>query len=383
MKSVQLSHLTKYGLLLAIAFALPKCGILVDEDRVVVATIGDRNITTGELRHAIATIPPEERPSIQTRGDVRMALQEFIDREIKTMLADGLVQEAKIDMPVEEAAQYFFATNPDVPDIRSVTDPAILGMTTDYELDAIKEQLSQSIERTRRKLLNERAMDYYVQAAAASGSLTITNEQWTREFERNRDKLFNPARAKVRVIFVPATSPTAQSDAAQVRTRLGAGESYDTLATELMAARKGAAMATTLTDQGRTGRFAEFWQYVMQAQAGAVIGPLFIPGMAAQGPNTQAMPPSFMVCILDQLFPPKEQSFEEAKQFLAPSVLYVEARKKLRQEYAAIIVDKNLPDPSIAAAGMGGGGPIKKIETQQQPQQHAPTEQPGHEGHQH
>ena len=358
------------AVLIGIAWAGLGCGIIADKDRIQVAKIGPRVITRGDLRQAIRMLPPDEKPSIRTRGDVRSALTHYVDRQIKTMEAKSLEHDGKISVSEDQAAQYYFARHPEEASVYHLNDPAQLGMTKE-DLKSAKQGVKEAIERTRQKLLNEQAMRYLIVQAYKSGSVKVSDEEWKKEYNIQKSKLVHPMKDHIVGLAVHANSKQAQKDAAEIRRRLDKGAKVDDIAKDFVPDNRAGKIDVTVVNDGRDKTFASFWREAASAQEGDVVGPVYIPASRRMIPNgrggkqVRQIPPMFLICKIVKITPESPMTLKEAKPELAASILYVHMLKQLRQKFDVKLYENNLWDPSIENVSQNAG-PVKERQNQQQ-----------------
>lgn len=339
--------------LLIVLLGAAGCGLIADTDRLTIAEIGEREITRGDLRMAIREMPPATKPLIRTKGDVRRALENYIDQEIKLDYALDLEAEGKINVPQEIAERVYFMNNRETVDVRQIQDPGLLGMNQ-QELEAAKAEMQEKIEEMRLDMLREEAMRYRVQQAMATGSIEISQEEYARAYRARKDNLMFPRKAEVTGIVFPASRSESQTLAAEVRRRLEDGEPLDELIDEYDE-KGGVPIETMIPEDSGMPQFRSFWQEAEGQGAGAIIGPVFVEASQTQTTNAQGepqqsrTPASFMVARIERIIQPQQKTLEEAKPDLAPAILYTKVVEQLREEYDVEIAkyEENFPDPSV------------------------------------
>ena len=326
------------------------CGLIADKDRIKVAKIGDRFITRGDLNLVIRSLPEEERPIIDTQGDVLIALQDYIDRELKTMAAEQLEAEGKIHVPREQAAAQFDATHPEF--LMQMSNPADYGLT-EADVRYQEEEREIQIDRTHQKMLGEQAVYRLVQEAVTDGTMVVTDEEFAEEYEIRRFELLNFEQTAFRGLYFPDRNPESIAMAAQVVNRLKAGESMDVLAAEYTERGGGVLDAALMNDPELGDKVKAFWEQASRAVEGSVIGPVFISGWKRQivdvrGRVTEELlPDAYLVCLIIEYTPESQKSFEDAKAELEVQILYAKMMARLRERNGVEIYEDKLPDPVI------------------------------------
>jgi len=361
--------------LVAAVVAVTGCGLVADKDRIVIAEIGGTEITRGDLRMAIRRLPAEEKPSIRTRADVRNALNDYLDRELKRREAARLQNEGKISVSMEQAEAQYFRENPDIPDVRGLTDPSQLPVaTTQAQLEGIKQTINEGIEAKRQELLQNQALIYLIEEAVTSNKYDIADEEWEREFAIQKEQLVHPAQATVKGAFVPATFQEAPAVAASIRERLAKGDALEAILEDVGNRQGVQPIESTLTHDPSATFLQSFWQEVEGATEGDIVGPVLIESRQVMVPDSQGgaqprqTPPTFLVAEILGLVEAKQKTLEEANadRDLAPALLYVKVMEDLRDQYNIKIYEDNLPDPAIASDPTGPAGPVAQPDQQQQ-----------------
>lgn len=346
------------------------CGVVGDRDRLPMARIGDREITRGDMRMAVRKMPPEEKPSIRTKGDVRSALNSYLDDELQRLEAAKLAESGEISADPDVAAQRYFAKNPDIMDVREIGSVSELPVAiTEAELDNMKEAIDLGIEMEQRAMLSDIAMGYLVRQAYQTGRYEISDSEWEREYSIQKTNLMHPPRAKLKGVAFPAVDESAAQAAAEFRQRIDQGADFDDLLAEYAATNRGAPIEQEMQYDPNVPQLQSVWETIQGASAGTIFGPVSIAPRTvtvqdeAGNPRQQPIPPTFLVGKVLSYTEPTQMTLEESKPVLASSVLYVRVMEELRQKYDVEVIEKNLYTPDAAA--VGGAGPVRDPSQQQ------------------
>ena len=85
------------------AISLSSCFGIIDKDRRKIAMLNGKAITRGDFNKVLRDMSPETRPNIRTKGDVRSALQNYLDKEVRKKNAEDLVAATRITIPRQKA----------------------------------------------------------------------------------------------------------------------------------------------------------------------------------------------------------------------------------------------------------------------------------------
>lgn len=347
------------------------CGIVADKDRIEIARYNGVPFTRGDFKMAVMQMPAEEKPDLRTRGDVRMAVQDYIDGILQDALAERLASEGKIAVPDELAAQRYFEKNAEFQydRIMAATNPAEVGLNP-IDFAAMRTQITEGIEREKKVLLREAALAYQVQEALAANRYEVSDSEWRREYEIHKSKIFEPATASLKGVLIRADRDEAFALASEARKRLDAGVPVDEVMAEMRANRQGAPLDTTLRynpNDPAMAPFVEIWPELEGATAGTVVGPAPVMPANRFDPASQSVqqtPPALLVCVVQSYTPDRLLTLDEAlenepaRTFLAQNILKMKVANALRDEAGVTISDDALPDPS-AYDTTATAGPLK------------------------
>ncbi|MBN2309469.1 MAG: peptidyl-prolyl cis-trans isomerase [Candidatus Hydrogenedentes bacterium] len=326
------------------------CGLIADKDRIRIAKINDRYVTRGELSRVIREMPADERPRIVTQGDVLNALQNYIDHLVKQAAAAELKGEGKIHVPREDAAMLFDMRHPEYR--VKVTNPQDYNLTQS-DLQFWEQEREIGIDRVVKQILGEQAVAYLIREALNDGVLTITDEEYEKEYELRRFDLKNYERVTVRGVYFPEGHPEATSLAADAVKRMKSGETPEDVASQYTEAGAGILETQVVNDPRLAAKFGPFWEQASGADKDSVVGPVFIRGwvkqeMTIQGEVTQQqLPNAYFVCVVLNRTPETPKTLEQAKKDLQPSILYAKMMERLREQSRVEIYEDKLPDPSM------------------------------------
>ena len=343
------------------------CGFIADKDRIKIAKINDRFVTRGELFRIIREMPDDERPAIRNKGDMLRVLKGYIDDEIKRREA-AEVEAGLEGQPLvarEAAKQRFFREHPEdsFADILDLESGEPLGLS-DAQLIAMKEEIELRIDKVEEKMRGDAAVMRRAMERYKSGSLVISNEDYELEYNLRKADLkklewmeFEAFRFPTKMP-VPTEAPMAvlspEEEAANVRRRLDAGESFEALKDEYLARNPGFVVYSEIENNPTLAKFRGFWLNASGCKKGDIIGPVYLPAYQVVGqPDAQGrqrvinMPSAFMVLKVLGHRPERSLTLDESKPTLAPSILMAKAMRQLREENGVEIYEDKLPDPAL------------------------------------
>ena len=352
------------GLLLA-AMVLTGCGFIADKDRIKIAKLGDDYYTRGDLYELLREMPDEERPHIQSKGDLIRVLQFMLDGKIKAPLASEIEQE--IGKPLvtrEQAKQRLFSLFPDenYQVLFMDADPRAFDMTK-AEWESAKAEVELKIDKVEINLRGEAALAYRAIKAFQDGSLKIEDDEFKREYDLQKDTLKMPEAIHFLGIRFSTTEENAEGKAAEIRRRLDEGESFDDLVNEYLLKNKDYIVDSDIQQNPNSATFAGFWVSASGAEQGDIIGPVFMPGYQSQRVDEQGrvvrkvLPDAYVVLRVIEHAPERPLTLEEAKPRLAQGIMLAKMMKQLREENGMEIFVDKLPDPAMF--GPRKGDPIR------------------------
>lgn len=334
-------------------FALPAwgCGLLVDSDRIVVARMDGEPIRRGDLSRILREMDDEERPIIQTRGDLLQALNRYIDGRIKEELGEKLKESGELEIPRARAEQVYFEQHPEDRAVRQIQDPSALGYSP-AEFRAMKDLIESRIDDVEAELYGDASVMFEAQRAARDGLITIEEEEYEQEYRLRKDEIKSLERISFTAIQIPSSMDGAAAEAAAIKKRIDEGESFDALVEEYGAKNPQFVLQSEMENNPSLAKFQTFWHTLHGAEEGKVYGPVFLPEyeMAAQLRDgrtmSRAFPAALLVLRVDSHQPSTTLSLEEAKQYLSPEILIRKMMQRLREQHGVEIYPDQLPDPS-------------------------------------
>ncbi len=331
------------------------CGVVADQDRIQVASFDGEAFTRGDLMAVIREKPPEERPIIRTRRDLREALEDHIDTEIKVSLGLQLQAEGAIDVPRDAARQVYFAQNPEQAQALQMVNPEEWGLDA-AGLMAMEDEMEFRIDRLHDRMLGEEAVRHRIRQALASGALTVTEDEVRAEFEARGDSIVQHETVAVDGVFFPGNQPNAMNVAAEARRQLDQGADIEDVAAQYVETGQARRIRTRLVNDPASPamqRYHRFWAQATGAEEGEGVGPILIPspevGRQSPGGETQweQLPDSYLVCKIVEHTEERPLTLEEAQDELAGPILYRKVMEQLRAEYGVEIYEDQLPDPAL------------------------------------
>jgi hypothetical protein len=370
----------RYVLCLVVLGLAAGCGQISDPDGIRVAKMDGEYITRGDLKQVIYNMDDVERPKIIIRGDYLRVLNKYIDGKITIALGDQLEKEKKISVPREVAREEFFKQCGDDEEqyrnIWTMEPPASGEITplmklydlTPQRMKAMKDIVEQKTDHIVQRMLGERAVEYLAAQDFQAGTITLDQEALEREYRIRKDTLKKFEWMRFQAIRYTAAQSDALQQAARISERLNAGESFETLVTEVQTLQSSAvalpgATATIIESEIENNpglaKFRGFWSQASGAKPGSIIGPIYLPEYQQMSQDSQGrakvvnMPDAWLVLKVIEIRPEAEMTIDEAKGTLAPPILVEEEMKRLREQHGVEIYEDQLPDPGQGAMGRG------------------------------
>ncbi|HNY85095.1 MAG TPA: hypothetical protein PKN23_01265 [Candidatus Hydrogenedentes bacterium] len=364
MKGKKVRMLAAAALLAVLAGA--GCGRIVDKDRIRVAKMGDAYITRGDIFKLIREMPDTDRPKIRSRGDLLRVLNQHIDQRIKLPLGKKLKEEGKIDVDREQAREVYFQERGDeadylramwqaeIPVNNEITPLMKVYDLTPDRLRNLKQNIEDGTDAVVARLLGESAVQYLAVEAFKEKRITISDEEFEREYRFSGETLDVFEEIAFRAVRFPASLPDASARASEVRARLDAGEPFDALVDEFL--RRGAAdnieyvIESGIQNNPALDRFRGFWEVASGAAVDTIIGPVYLPAYRQVATDAQGraralnMPDAYLVLRVLECKPARKLTLEEAKPALAAPLIVGKMMQLLRDENGVEIYQENLPD---------------------------------------
>lgn len=352
------------------------CGRIADKDRIRIAKVGDTYITRGDLWRAIREMDDEDRPRIERRADLRRFLEQYIDDMIKAPLGEALdarLTEAQRNVMMAQAREVFFARRPDipyreiarmeVPETGELPPAAQQYNLTPQSIFAMQDALEFGAEKIYAKLIADAAVTSMALENYRGGQLAVSDEDLRREYNLMRDELLNFEWMEFKAIRFPVGTPGAEAEAASVRSRLDAGESFDAIAEEFAARDPERVFVSEIENNPDLVRFHSFWFNASESEPGDIIGPVYLPEytqavQTADGRQaSREMPASYLILRVLQHRPQEIMSIEEAREHIIAPVAFAKQMQALREQQGVEIYEENLPDPGGFTGGFVEGRP--------------------------
>ena len=339
------------------------CGWIADTDRIVIAKIGDKEITRGTLARIIYDMPDDERPIIRTRQDYLRVLEQYIDKEIKIPLGIELAAKGEIKVDRDAVREEFFKTAGDkeetyrhmwsipVPKPGEESQLMQIYNLTAEEIQRVKDMIEQETDVMMDKLQGDEAVAYLAQKAFLAKELVLDEADLKMEYEVNKENFKSFESLTILGIQFPTAQPGSSAEASKVRERLNAGEAFDDILNEYLARDIRFGIESVIENNPSLERFKGFWQEASGAAVGDVLGPTYMPdyGRLGKDANGQAVqetvPECWIVFKVLEAKPATILTFEEARGYVSAPVAFTEMLKKLREEKGVEIFNEKIPEP--------------------------------------
>ncbi len=359
---------TGVGILVAVVMASLCCGCgwIADKDRIQVAEFMGEPITRGDLFDMLRNMPDDERPHIKTKGDMLRVVNRFLNRKVKSAVAEKLVAQGKLLVPRERAVQRFIAMHPgeNYELLFKLDDPSVLGMT-EGEWEIVKSEAAVEIDRIHEEMRGDAAVAYLALEALRQEQLEITDEEYEQEYDLRKEELTKPEEIRFRAIRFKTAEGDAEAKAAEVRRRLDEGEDFDAIVEEFREKDKDNVVELEMRNDATAARYNSFWMNASGCEAGDIAGPVYMPAHELVGvnsapgkPNVQKVPECYMVFEVLEHTAARPLTLEEAKLQLTRPLLVAKMMDKLRDEYGVRVYEDKLPDPTLL--GPVSGGPVRE-----------------------
>ncbi len=336
--------------LIAMAVAVPMlagCGMITEKSRIKIAKVGGQYFTRGDLEDAIRNMPIEEKPTIRTKGDLRGVLSDIIDDHIKQGQADALKEQGKINVPRRQAEIQYIMRYPQ----KYQEFLQLKNMLTEADVKQYEEDRELAIDREQERMYRDQALIYLINDAVQSGTLTVTDEQYEKQYELRKSNMLTKEQIAIQGVYLPLDAhEEVYAEAAKVRDQLEAGADPKVLA-ETYGEEKAGYLEVALANEGVDPKFVMFWEQASQRKEGDVFT-AFIPGWQrnitfAGETKTEPIPDSQLICRVAQYVPARQMTLEEAKPELRSSILFSQMMERLRDQAGVEIYDDKLPDPGM------------------------------------
>ncbi len=338
-------------LVLAVCAGVVGCTWMTDPDGIVVARVNGENITRGDLARHLRSMPDDERPIIQNKGDLQAVLRRYIDNKIRQDLGQKLLEEGKIDIKREEVAQVYDQMHPEVLRMTQIPPERLKEYDlSEFDIQAMKEEREIGIDKLYEQAIGESAVGFRARQALTAGTLVVSDAELKEEYDMQKDQLNSFEKVEfLGIAFMGLPDAQARAEAAKVKARVDAGEPFEQIADVYRAVDPNSVMQISM-ENNPNDKFRGFWQQVSGAQPGQVLGPVFMPPSERVAPTggVEQMPGFYLVLKVLQHAPAQSLTVEEARPMLLPPILIAKMMKKLYEEYEVEIYDDKLPDPATA-----------------------------------
>lgn len=326
------------------------CGYIADKDRIVVATLNGEPIRRGDLDKAIWEMSDEVRPLIQNKGDLLRTLNKYIDDQIKAELSKQFKAEGKIRVDRALARRAYFEKHPEHRSVEQIQDPEALQMTQG-DINAFLAEIEFGVDEEEEILLREEALNYKLQEAVRAGAISVTEDEFSREYNMLKDALIKFEFVDFDAIQFPVVAPGAVEAAVEARKRLNRGESFDEVSATYKTLDSMMVFGSAMENNPASVKYREFWETVSGCEVGQHFGPVFMPereqiGQAEDGTSlVQRVPAVYLVLEVIGHEPARQMTPEEARPALTLSILRRKVMGLLRAERGVEVYPDKLPRP--------------------------------------
>ncbi|MCC6797807.1 MAG: peptidyl-prolyl cis-trans isomerase [Candidatus Hydrogenedentes bacterium] len=331
------------------AFSFSSCFGIIDKDRRKIAMFDGKAITRGDFNKVLRDMSPETRPNIRTKGDVRSALQNYLDKRVRHKNAEDLVATGRISIPRQMAEAVLRINKPEM--FFKIENPEEYHMT-EQDLKYMEEEREIRIDEMLKELEAEEGVLFRIDQAIKEQTIAVTDDEFQKEFELRKADLKHPERIAFSGVLIPGDSQEARAASAEATRKLRGGSPVQDVLNEYASAKAELIEAELEKDPTKV-KFAPFWQQASGAQVNDVVGPIFIQGWTqatqdAKGTTSQREYPAGMLTIkVTGRTDETQQTLEEAKPRLQRSILYGKVMDQLRTENGVQIFEDNLDDPGM------------------------------------
>ncbi len=325
------------------------CGLIADKSRIKIATMNGEPITRGDLAKVIREMAPDERPIIRTKGDVRKALENYIDTTLKRQLAEKLKTEGKLHVDRAIAEQVYHVNHPDM--FVKMSNPQDYDLT-EQDLAYMEEERQFGIDEELARLEAEQAVYIRISEAVRNGTMQVSDAEYQEEYNLRKADLKHFEKIAFAGVLIPGSGEDSVGAATAVRGRFATGEDAETIAGAYRD-RGARILVSGLENDPARPKYAGFWQQAAGAAPGDILGPIFITGWEMERVNAQGqriperLPDGLLVCKVTDHVPPIQKTLDEAKPDLVRHILYGKMMEQLGREAQVDIFEHNLPDPSV------------------------------------
>ena len=336
-------------ILMFAAASLSGCYMIADPDRKIVATYQGEEIQRGDLRDIIREMPDEERPLIQSRDDLLDTLNHHLNSLILAAEARELRIDEKITVDRAQARAIYLTKHPEYATIEHATDPTGIGISK-AELIALQAEMGFGIDDIEAELYQVAALDYLTQEYVRTEKPKISDADFEKAYEENRDALMTLEVVEFYGVRFPI-APGAQEEAIRARKSIDDGVPFDSVLERYLNINQQLGISAALENNPTNPKFVRFWHTVTGAKPGDIFGPVYLESydQLVQGPDgqpvAQPQPQAWVVIKIDKVHPARQKTLEEAKAELAMPILRDKVMDKLRQQYGVEVFPEELWRP--------------------------------------
>jgi len=308
----QFAFLQRAAVALLLGAALTACGMIVDEDRIKIAQIGEEAVTRGDLSDYIQLLPIEQRHKTKSKQAKLKVLEQMIVETLLLREADkrGIeVSDEEVDQEMQRRGL-------------GTMDPETL---EDYgqEVEGYHDHERNMEEEIERELRLRK-----LQMQVIAPSLQVTDEDVRQFYEENKGKYAIADFVRIRFI----TSSTVE-EAQKIIDRVNAGESFEDIFKKIFTETEGEGgqewPPNIYMPIGRMGP-AELRDGLKEAEPGDLIGPV-------------KREDGFDVVQLIDRQPPQMELLKRDLVISRTSEVYNQFVAQLKEDYQVQIFEDKLP----------------------------------------
>ncbi len=342
----------RVSLLLAACLAFPGCGYIADDDQKIIAKWDNEVFRRADMDRVLRKMTDEERPLIQTKGDLLRALNKHVDDQVKKAAVKQLRAENKLEPRRDAAREAYFKKFPEYRTVYEIQDPAAVEMTQ-ADLNALKEAIELGIDDEEEKLMLDDAVLVMARDAFQEGAITLTDDEFAGEYRMRESELVQFESIEFLALRFPADMPNAVSVAAEARRRIDAGETFDQVAGPYAEKDPSLALRSEFENNPNVPKFREFWEMATGAKKGDIIGPIYLPPHELAKADATGkivatkmkMPGAHLVFEVLEYTPARTKTLKEAKPVLAQGLKVRKMMARLREQHSVNIYEENLWNP--------------------------------------
>jgi hypothetical protein len=363
-------HLMLAFLMLPLATQFPGCGEMVDKDNIRVAVYDDIYITRGDLSTLLREMDDAERPRISTKIDLRRVLLKYIDEKISLPLGEKMAAEGKVQVDWNTALERYFANSGDDEEMyrqmwgmADEPNERELALLRDYNIrpamiKSFKELIRDGADAEVKRMHAEQAVALMSQEAFRTGEIQVDEENLKLEYRLNKEEFQQLEKMAFLGIRLPA-SPETMQIMAQMREEIKKGVPFENIAATIQKRDPSLLMESEIENNPEVDRFKGFWESASGAQAGDIVGPVYMPPyqtyvVGANGqPQRKDQPKSWILFKVIESSPARNATYEESKVELIPRLLVGEMKRRLREAHKVEVFTDKLPDPGTIEGPAG------------------------------